>query len=516
MFKNINIKLKIVLSTIISLIIISSTLGFIANNEATDALIKKNYDVLTTARDGKTEQIKNFFSESIGDINVLATSQNVDELAYDLTSLDGRLDIDKMGNFPINNEVVKDLTQAHEKFFQKYIKAYGYYDMFILDVETGHVLYTAAKKSDYGKNLKTSSLKNSGLGEVFFKTIENKRATFVDMKPYEPSAGAPAMFLGTPVYSDDELSVILVFQINDASINKVMQFRKGYGNSQEDYLVGSDYLMRSNSYLDPKGYSVKASFANPKTGKVKTKASQNAHAGKTNTEIVIDHNGNPVLSAYGNVKVGQDLTWAILSEIDESEVLIIPNSIRSKIILASIVLVLIVAFVMFIIINKGVITPLNNFQNGLLNFFKYLNRENTKAQLLDDSSNDEIGTMATVVNENIKKTKSGIEEDRKVIDDTILVLAEFEQGDLSQRVNVNTSNLALQELTNLLNQMGSKMENNIDGVLSVLEQYSNYNYINKVETKDIKEHLLKLSNGINFLGDSITQMLIENKKMVYL
>jgi len=59
--------------------------------------------------------------------------------------------------------------------------------------------------------------------------------------------------------------------------------------------------------------------------------------------------------------------------------------------------------------------------------------------------------------------------------------------------------------------MGSNIENNIDDVLNVLEQYSNYNYLNKVDTKNVKEHLLRLSNGINTLGESITQMLIENK-----
>ncbi len=30
-----------------------------------------------------------------------------------------------------------------------------------------------------------------------------------------------------------------------------MQFRKGYGSTQEDYLVGMDKLMRSDSFLDP-------------------------------------------------------------------------------------------------------------------------------------------------------------------------------------------------------------------------------------------------------------------------
>jgi methyl-accepting chemotaxis protein len=46
----------------------------------------------------------------------------------------------------------------------------------------------------------------------------------------------------------------------------------------------------------------------------------------------------------------------------------------------------------------------------------------------------------------------------------------------------------------------------------VLDEYSNYNYLNKVDINDIKEHLLKLANGVNSLGDSITHMLLDNKK----
>ena len=59
--------------------------------------------------------------------------------------------------------------------------------------------------------------------------------------------------------------------------------------------------------------------------------------------------------------------------------------------------------------------------------------------------------------------------------------------------------------------MVGNLESNIDNVLNILEQYSTYNYLKKVPTKDIKEHLLKLANGVNTLGDSITEMLVENK-----
>ncbi|NLN13527.1 MAG: chemotaxis protein, partial [Arcobacter skirrowii] len=38
-----------------------------------------------------------------------------------------------------------------------------------------------------------------------------------------------------------------------------------------------------------------------------------------------------------------------------------------------------------------------------------------------------------------------------------------------------------------------------------------YNYMNKVDTSKISNHILKLANGVNTLGSSITKMLIENK-----
>ena len=88
---------------------------------------------------------------------------------------------------------------------------------------------------------------------------------------------------------------------------------------------------------------------------------------------------------------------------------------------------------------------------------------------------DEFGRCQKV-NENIIKTQKGIEEDRKLIDETISVLGEFEQGDLCQRLNMNVSNPALMELKNVVNNMANNLETNIDNVLNILEQYSNYNY----------------------------------------
>ena len=185
---------------------------------------------------------------------------------------------------------------------------------------------------------------------------------------------------------------------------------------------------------------------------------------------------------------------------------------NAKILLITIIsIVILFSVVIAFFITNSIVISLKNLQDGLFSFFGYLNRESTKAEIINLDSKDEFGQMAKVVNENIVKTQKGIEEDRKLIDETIAVLGEFEQGDLSQRLNISVNNPALTQLKEVLNKMASNLENNIDGVLKVLEQYSNYNYLNKIDQKGLKEHLLKLSNGVNTLGNSITQMLVENK-----
>ena len=200
-------------------------------------------------------------------------------------------------------------------------------------------------------------------------------------------------------------------------------------------------------------------------------------------------------------------------EINKNAVLLRDEAYKTlDICLMILALVSIVIFLMIsVFISNIIVNSLNSFKEGLLTFFSYLNRESDNVKILEATSKDEFGEMSKVLNENIVKTKKGIEEDRRLIDETILVLGEFEQGDLSQRLHIEVSNPALTQLKNVLNNMAANLELNINNVLNILEEYSNYKYINKISTKNLKEHLSRLSNGVNGLGDSITKMLKDNK-----
>ena len=187
------------------------------------------------------------------------------------------------------------------------------------------------------------------------------------------------------------------------------------------------------------------------------------------------------------------------------------SSIKMFIILA-VLFAIIVSVLLSMYIIKSIMSGLDNFQHGLLDFFKYVNQEVSDVKLLDESSKDEIADMSKIVNENILKTKKGVEESVMFGKETISTLSDFGQGNFAARITINVNNLGLTELKSVFNTMANNLEKNVNSVLSVLDEYSNYKYTSNVKNEKTKDHLLKLSNGVNNLGTSITSMLVENKR----
>ncbi len=117
------------------------------------------------------------------------------------------------------------------------------------------------------------------------------------------------------------------------------------------------------------------------------------------------------------VQVGLVLE-AKLDEIHESAVTLKneSNSFLNQVLVIVAIVSVLIFFISSLLIANVVIKSLNNFKDGLLSFFAYLNRESSKVSLLNESSKDEFGEMAKVVNDNIERTQKSIEEDRRLID----------------------------------------------------------------------------------------------------
>lgn len=247
---------------------------------------------------------------------------------------------------------------------RNYLEKFGYYDIFLVDPDTGDIVYSVFKELDYATSLKDGPYARTNFGEAYRKAnaaTDKDVVVSVDYARYFPSYEDPAGFVASPIFDGDEKIGVLIFQFPIDRVNAIMTQRDGLGKSGESYLVGQDLLMRSDSYLDPINHSVRASFAQPVNGKVDTVAAREALAGRKGKGIVIDYNGNPVLSAYTPLRV-PGLKWALLAEIDEIEALAPVRTLRLMLWIVGLLTALGVAVVAWLM-ARSIVRPVSQVKD---------------------------------------------------------------------------------------------------------------------------------------------------------
>ena len=178
-----------------------------------------------------------------------------------------------------------------------------------------------------------------------------------------------------------------------------------------------------------------------------------------------------------------------------------------------IVIALLLSITFTIIATNAIKKPMSKFQDGLLAFFKYINKEVEDTKLIDVDSKDELGQMAKIINDNITQIKTGIETDRALVDSAIAGANRAKLGFMDARIEGETSNPALNELKEVINEMLCSVEENIKSAMIVLSKYSKYDYRRKIHTSMMDGDLKALCDDVNSLGDAVTSMLVENKKI---
>jgi methyl-accepting chemotaxis protein len=286
--------------------------------ETVNTLRIEAFERLEAQHDLKTAMLTDYFEKAILGIEMLSRSNDVKSLYENLLQYHHYTNVTADGPYNVNSVEYKQIWEDFGRNITLFQKDSGYYDVFMICAKHGHVMYSAAKESDLGTNLTAGPYKDSALAKIWKKTIQNRETSIIDFEPYAPSNGEPASFAGVPMYNDGVLQGVMVVQLSIDHINDIMAIRAGLGKTGETYLVGPDKLMRSDSFLDPKFHSVKASFANPDKGKIDTESVRWALAGEDRADVVLDYNNSPVLSVAAPFKI-LDLTWAILAEIDIAE-----------------------------------------------------------------------------------------------------------------------------------------------------------------------------------------------------
>ena len=243
-------------------------------------------------------------------------------------------------------------------FYKKYAQQYGYPDLYLIN-PNGYVFYSVAQGTDSKTNLISGNLKSSNLAKLVSAVKQSKGFGFADFTRYAADNNQAAAFIAQPLLAaSQEVELIIALKLPLKGINDITSIREGMGQSGESYLVGSDFRMRSDSYLDADNRSVQASFAGSVSDNgIQTSAVIDALAGNSSTRLTTNVFGEPVLSAYTPININ-GVTWALMAEINEEEAFAASENLKwitLVILLISIVLIVILAIIIAARLSRPIV-----------------------------------------------------------------------------------------------------------------------------------------------------------------
>ncbi len=325
-------------------------------------------------------------------------------------------------------------SQIHADYhphIRDYLDKFGYYDIFLVDAETGHVVYSVFKELDYATSLISGPYADSGLGKAFkaARKLKAGQSHLEDFAAYLPSYNGHASFIATPIVKHGKTTGVLVFQMPIDKINAVMtQEQKwaaaGLGDSGEVYLVGGDHFMRNDSRFlieDPEGYftavaqsgmspddiaRIRAQNTSIGLQRIDSDSAQLALAGEKGVHVIPDYRNVPVVSAYAPLIV-QGLQWGILAEIDEQEAFAAVSDLESSILLsASLVslLMLLAGSALAWFGTRMLIRPIHK----LVHAVGEIEANSDLTRRIEIDSDDEIGAIGNALNSMLIKFHSSL------------------------------------------------------------------------------------------------------------
>jgi anti-anti-sigma regulatory factor/HAMP domain-containing protein len=308
-------------------------------------------------------------------------------------------------------------SDAHVKYhpvIRDYAERFGYYDIFLIDPETGNIVYSVFKEVDFGTSLLAGPYRETNLAVAFRKARDsgnNNACVLEDFAPYPPSYDAPASFITSAISGPDgEVAGILAFQMPIDRINEIMTSDGrwedvGLGASGETYIVAGDFTLRSesrflledkDSYLAaitesglPQATVDSIDVLDSAIGLqvVNTPGTRAAQQHATGTDIFDDYRDISVLSAYQPLEI-QNVDWVIMSEIDEAEAFAAADEFGRQALLTFFLAAALIVIVA-IWFTKQLVRPINRLSDSAAAI-----AEGDLDTVIDTSGSDEIGDLA--------------------------------------------------------------------------------------------------------------------------
>jgi len=323
-------------------------------------------------------------------------------------------------------------SRVHARYHSAFLRIarnFGYRDLFLIDNDTGRIVYSVFKKPDFGTTLIQGPYRNTALGRVF-ESCRNAADTdsvyLSDFEPYEPSLGAPAAFMASAIDERSGRSGVLAIELSIDEVDRVVSGNNGWekdglGKSGDTGIVGPDYLMRTNSRgfaenpeqhlarLRARGAPeeqinrIRTYSSTALQQEVRLPSVDAALAGKEGSGVQIGSAGGRTLISYGPLRI-PGLQWSIASRMDETEALTAVTEMRSRLILWALIMAA-GASIVATLSTRAIVRPLQ----ALAAAAKRIGSGDLSVSV-PVTSKDEVGALTETFNSMIASRKQAEEE----------------------------------------------------------------------------------------------------------
>lgn len=321
---------------------------FMIKEEKNEQFINKREMLLQRLRDRYNYQLKNTPGADPNAVSKWFPTEDISLILQTAYISENENPINNKHKLDSHNDhsLYSNVHKIYHPILRDFQAKFGYYDIFLVEPETGYVVYSVFKELDFATSLLSGPYRNTNFAKSFSdarNASDKDSVVLVDFEQYEPSYNRPASFIASPIYDGNKKVGILVFQMPIDKINDIMTSKRkwaniGLGKTGTTNIVAADFTLRNNSRFlieDKEGFikTLKKAGASKESFEIiessgttilfqkdRNGGTEAAIQGETGFGIFVDYLGYDVISAYAPLDI-KGVNWAIVAEIDKREAL---------------------------------------------------------------------------------------------------------------------------------------------------------------------------------------------------
>jgi serine phosphatase RsbU (regulator of sigma subunit) len=388
---------------------------------------------LISITESKVNQIETFIDERERNVATIARIPQVVEAIETYKNI-----LKKSG---VNSLEYKNFDNKLRPFLTNYLEIFGYSNIFLIS-QDGDVVFSVKRIKDISSNLYKKTYNNPELAKVFDRSKTLMQVEVSNFN-YYTATNEPALFIATPVLKSDIVIGVVVLQIDNKELYKVVNDYTGLGKTGETILGSKIY--GKIFFTAPTRHDPNAAFKRIVNSNTKEKnLLEQAIKGIKGNNINIDYRNKETIAAWRYLP---SLNGGIIVKIDTEEALAsLKDQKNIVIILATATLFLV--FIAAILVAQSISKPIVE----LTTVVKEISQGDL-SQKAPITTLDEIGQLAQSFNTMAEKLQESFANLEDKVKERTAELATANEEIITLNEKLKEENLRMGAELNIVRQM---------------------------------------------------------------